>query len=160
MVLGNDVRTFLATPLVAAIIGPILFVILFRTMRRQSVAALAMVVVFASVSWLLFRVSDDVRTTGRWLIESHKYKAEILAQPDSANGELKHAEWDGWGFAGAGDTIVYLVFDPNDSLAAAARSRSAGKYKGIPCEVPQVRRLENRWYTVLFYTDTDWKHCS
>jgi len=159
MVLGNDIGTFLATALVAAIVGVILFVILFRTVRRQSVAALSMVVVFGAVSWVLFKVSDDVRTTGRWLIESHKYKAEILVQPDPANGELKHAEWDGWGFAGS-DTTVYLVFDPNDSLTAAAKSGSAGKYKGIPCEVPEVRRLENRWYTVLFYTDTDWNHCS
>jgi hypothetical protein len=160
MVLGNDIGTFLATALVAAIVGVILFVILLRTVRRQSAAALSMVVVFGAASWLLFRVSDDVRTTGRWLIESRKYKAAILAQPDPANGELKHAEWDGWGFAGSGDTTVYLVFDPSDSLAAAAKSRSAGKYKGIPCEVPHVRRLENRWYTVLFYTDTDWNHCS
>lgn len=92
MVLGNDIGTFLATALVAAIVGIILFVILLRTVRRQSVAALSTVVVFGAASWLLFRVSDDVRTTGRWLIESRKYKAAILAQPDPANGELKHAE--------------------------------------------------------------------
>ena len=159
MVLGNGIGTFLGTAVVAAVVGVILFVILFRTVRRQSMAAVSMVVVFGAVSWLLFRVSDDVRTTGRWLIQSRKYKAEILGQPNPANGELKHAEWDGWGFAGSGDTVVYLVFDPNDSLAAAAKSHSPGKYNGIPCKVPNVRRLENRWYTVLFYTGTDWNDC-
>ena len=150
MILGNDIGTFLETAIIAATVGLILFVVFFRTIRRQSVAA----------SWLLFSVSDDIRTDGRWLIRSGRYKAAILSQPNSTNGELKHAEWDGWGFAGSGDTVVYLVFDPKDSLAAAAKSRSPGKYSGIPCEVPSVRRLENHWYTVLFYTDTDWNHCS
>jgi len=55
---------------------------------------------------------------------------------------------------------VYVVFDPNDSLAAAARIGSAGKFSRIPCDVWRVRRLENRWYTVFFYTYTDWEHCS
>jgi len=32
----------------------------------------------------------------RWLVWSRSYKAEVLAQPDSANKELKHIEWDGW----------------------------------------------------------------
>jgi len=159
MILGNEIGTFLWTALIAAIVGLALLVVLFLTIRHQSIAALSMVAVFGAVSWLLFRVSDDVRTTGRWLIQSGRYKTEILAQPNSTNGELKHAEWDGWGFAGA-DTVVYLVFDPNDSLAAAAKGNSPGKYSGIPCEVPNVRRLENHWYTVLFYTDTDWNHCS
>ena len=159
MILGNEIGTFLGTAVIAAIVGLVLLVVLFRTIRRQSMAALSMVAVFGAASWLLFRVSDDVRTTGRWFIQSGRYKTEILAQPNSTNGELKHAEWDGWGFAGAGDTVVYLVFDPNDSLAAAAKSHSPGKYSGIPCEVPNVRRLENHWYTVLFYTDTDWNHC-
>jgi hypothetical protein len=75
------------------------------------------------------------------------------------NARLKHVEWDGWGFAGS-DTVVYLVFDPDNSLASAARIGAPGKLHGIPCEVPHVRRLEHQWYTVLFYTDTDWDHCN
>jgi len=51
---------------------------------------------------------------------------------------------------------VFLVFDPTDSLSAAAKSHSPGKFKGIPCEVPLVRRLESHWYTVRFYTDEYW----
>ena len=50
-------------------------------------------------------------------------------------------------------------FDPDDSLATAARSHLSGKFKGIPCEVSEVQRLENNWYTVLFYTDTSWDRC-
>lgn len=100
MILGNDIGTFLGMAVIAAIVGLILLVILFRTIRRQTMAALSMVAVFGAASWLLFRVSDDVHTTGRWLIQSGRYKTEILAQPNPANGELKHAEWDGWGFAG------------------------------------------------------------
>jgi hypothetical protein len=38
-------------------------------------------------------------------------KRKVLAQPASANGEFRHVEWDGWGWAGQ-DTTVYLVFDP------------------------------------------------
>jgi hypothetical protein len=160
MVLGNDIGTFLLSALIAAIVVVIMSVIFSLSVRRQTMAALSMAVTFGALSWLLFTASDDVRSTGRWLINSGKYKAEILAQSNPANGELKHVEWDGWGFVGSGDTTVYLVFDPNNSLAAAAESRSPGKYSGIPCEVPEVRRLENSWYTVKFYTDTAWGFCS
>jgi hypothetical protein len=46
----------------------------------------------------------------KWFARSHDYKSEVLAQPSSI-GELRHIEWDGWGWAGQ-DTTVYLVFDP------------------------------------------------
>jgi hypothetical protein len=81
------------------------------------------------------------------------YKAQVLAQPPSE--ELKHADWDGSGFAGA-DTTVFLVFDPTDSLAAATGALPPIKARGLPCEVVRIRRLDRRWYTVLFYTDTYW----
>jgi hypothetical protein len=160
MFLGNDIGAFLWMAAISAIVGLILLVVIFRTIRRQRIAALLMLVVFFAASWLLFRVSDEVRTAGRWFLQSGRYKAEILAQHEPKNGELKHAEWDGWGFGGVGDTVVYVVFDPDDSLAVAAKSHSPGKYSGIPCQVPKVRCLESHWYTVLFYTDTDWGHCS
>ncbi len=160
MTFGCDAGTMLVTSVIAVIVGLVLLVVAVRTIRSQSAAALSMLAIFCAVSLLLFRISDDVRTTGRWLIYSKRYKAEILGQPGSTNGELKHVEWDGWGFPGSGDTVVYLVFDPQDSLAVAAKSRSPGKFRGIPCEVPGVRRLESHWYTVLFYTDTAWDHCN
>ena len=146
------------------LLGPIvcvaLLIVALLTIRRQTMASLLMLVVFCAVCWTLLRVSDDVRTVCRWTIHKNAYKAEVLAQPDSTDGHLKHAEWDGWGFPGVGDTVLYLVFDPNDSLASAARTGSPGKFSGIPCEVLHVRRLETQWYTVLFYTETDWEHCN
>jgi hypothetical protein len=73
---------------------------------------------------------------------------------------LVPAEWNGWEFPGAGDTVERPVFDPNDSPSTAARRHSHGKFDGIPCEVPLVRHLESHYYLVLFYTDTDWTHCN
>lgn len=119
-------------------------------------AALAVIVLVILFSvWL----SEYVRTTARWLLWSGDYKSTVLVQPAAMNGELKHIEWDGWGFPGAGDTTVYLVFDPRDALASAARDHQPGRFIGIPCEVPDVRRLESHWYTVLFYTDQSWEQC-
>jgi hypothetical protein len=69
-------------------------------------------------------------------------------------------EWDGWGLVGSGDTVVYLVFDPNDSFTSSAKGHSSGKLRGIPCEVLRVRRLESHWYTALFYTNPAWDHRS
>jgi len=69
----------------------------------------------------------------RWSRGSHDYKSEVLKAP-TAVGELKHIEWDGWGWAGQ-DTTVYLVFDPTDSLSAVANKWNPGKLRGIPCEV-------------------------
>jgi len=91
----------------------------------------------------------------RWLIWSDSYKAAVMAQREPSNQELKHIEWDGWGWGGE-DNYVYLVFDPADSLAAAAKIHQPGKYSGVPCEVVLVRRLEEKWYTVRFYTDRYW----
>ncbi len=65
-------------------------------------------------------------------------------------------EWEATGFAGVAYNTDYLVFDPTDSLAIAAKMRSAGKFSGIPCEVLGVLRLENHWYSVVFYTDEAW----
>ena len=142
------------------IISLILVVVAIRKKGLRRLAVLSMLVAYAAISWGLLRNSDELRTSSRWLLWSKEYKIKILAQPDSPNGALKHIEWDGWGFPGAGDTVVYLVFDPDDSLSTAAKSRSSGKFSGIPCEVPNVRRLESHYYSVLFYTDTDWGHCN
>lgn len=157
---GNGVGTFLLIVLLGTITCVALLIVVVVKIRRQIMSSLLMLVVFCAVCWALFRVSDDVRTVCRWSIHENAYKAEVLAQSSSTNARLKHVEWDGWGFVGSGETVVYLVFDPDDSLASAARIGAPGKFKGIPCEVLHVRRLERQWYTVLFYTDTDWDHCS
>jgi hypothetical protein len=147
---------FVAIPIIILI----LLVVAMSKKGLRRLAVLSMLVAYLAFSWGLLRNSDELRTTSRWLLWSKEYKSKVLAQPDSANGALKHIEWDGWGFPGAGDTVVYLVFDPDDSLSAAAKTGSSGKFSGIPCEVPRVRRLESHYYSVLFYTDTDWGNCS
>ena len=158
IVFGNVFITMLLGAIVCvALLGVALLTL---TMRRHTMSSLLMVGVFCAVCWALLRVSDEARTLCRWNLYRKAYKAQVLAQPSSTVGSLKHVEWDGWGGFGIGDTVVYLVFDPNDSLEVAARTRIPGKFSGIPCEVWRVRHLENQWYTVFFYTDTDWEHCT
>jgi hypothetical protein len=113
-------------------------------------------VAFLGASWVLLKNQSTIRPSIRWLLWSHRFKAEVLAQPAPANGELRHMEWEATGFAGVANNTVYLVFDPTDSLAVAAKSHSPGKFTGMPCEVLSVLRLESHWYSVLFYTDEAW----
>jgi hypothetical protein len=127
-----------------------------RQKKRLCLSLLLALATFVFVSAALFTNEDSVRASLRWLLWSHRFKAEVLAKPDPPNGELRHIEWEATGFAGVANVTVYLVFDPTDSLSAAAKSHSAGKYAGIPCEVLQVSRLESRWYSVRFYTDEEW----
>jgi hypothetical protein len=84
----------------------------------------------------------ELHETAKWLARSHYYKSEVLARPESTT-ELKHIEWDMSGFAGMFDNTFYLVFDPEDRLSVAAKSRQPGKVEGIPCEVRLVRRLDS-----------------
>jgi hypothetical protein len=121
---------------------------------RQRVIALIVVTVYLLASILLLSNYSLVRDHARWFFLSGSYKAKVLAQP--ANERLKHAEWDGWGFAGVGDTTAYLVFDPTDALAVASEALPPVKASGLPCNVVRVRRLDRQWYAVLFYTDTYW----
>jgi hypothetical protein len=146
---------FVAAPIVSLI----LLVLAIRKKELWGLPVLSIIVVYWAISWGLFKNSRELHTATRWLLWSKHYKAKVLTQPDSADGALKHTELDGWGFPGAGNTVVYLVFDPNDSLSTAARSHSPGKFSGIPCGVYRVRCLESHYYSVLFYTDTDWGHC-
>lgn len=130
----------------------------FRKKGRPRLSILSMLVVFWAISAVLVANLEAVRTTARWLALSHGYKSRVLAQPAPENGELRHVEWDGWGWAGQ-DTTVFLVFDPTDSLSPAAGLQRPGKLNGIPCEVYRVRRLGRHWYTAQFYTGEDWGRC-
>jgi hypothetical protein len=137
----------------------LLLFLLFAAIGRKPsfcLAILSMLAVFWIFSFVFFINHHAIRNTARWSLWSRRYKAEVLAQSTPPNGDLRHVEWDGWGFPGAGDTTVYLVFDPTDSLAAAAKKHEPGKFDGIPCRVPRVSRLEDRWYAVLFYNDERW----
>jgi energy-coupling factor transporter transmembrane protein EcfT len=143
-------------PIISLLLGIFLLKAAIAKKPRRCLSMLSMLAIYWVISAALLVNYSAVRSAARWFLWSHRYKAEVLAQPDSANGEFKHIEWDGWGFPGAGDTWVYLVFDPTDSLAAAAKNPQPGKFSGIPCRVPLVSRLESRWYAVVFYTDEYW----
>jgi hypothetical protein len=147
--------------LLAVLIGTLLLVVLLSSavarQRRLCLSILSVFVVYSIFSFALLKVHYTIRNAARWTLFSSRYKSDVLAQPVPANGELKHIEWDGWGFPGAGDTTVYLVFDPTDNLAAAAKSHQPGKFDGIPCRVPLVSRMQRHWYAVLFYTDEFWR---
>jgi hypothetical protein len=134
----------------------VLLVVATRSKKRLSLATLSMLVLFWLLSFLFIRNLFVIRNAARWALQSRHYKAEVLSQTDPPNGDMKHIDWDGWGFPGAGDTNVYLVFDPTDSLTAAVKNHQGTKYSGIPCRVPRVNRLERQWYAVMFYTDERW----
>lgn len=106
---------------------------------------------------LAFTVNESLKSGLRWAVFAKSYKEQVSALPAPADGSFKHIEWDGWGVPGAGKTVMYLVFDPANSLAVAAKLRSPGKGAGLPCGVAQVSRLKSQWYTVFFYTDTKWQ---
>ena len=134
----------------------LLVIAAIRKKPRRCLSMFVTVVAFLAVSGALPKEQGTLRSRLRWLIWSHRYKAELLATPDSPKGELKHVEWDGSGWGPVGPTIVYLLYDPTDSLSAAAKSHSPGQFSGIPCEVPRVQRLESHWYAVTFYTEESW----
>jgi hypothetical protein len=164
MVYGNDIGEmlyiFIAAPIACFILLFIALVFANRKKKLRALAVMLMVVVYAATTWGLFVYSGEHRWKIRWVLSSREYKAEVMAQPRTTKGDLKHVEWDGWGGFGAVDTVAYLVYDPDDSLSAITRSDSPGKLAGIPCPVAQVRRFESHYYSVTFYTDTDWDHCN
>ena len=108
--------------------------------------------------WVAYQVSFMFRAPVRWALHRSEFKAQMKSLPNPATGELKHMEWDGWGWAGQ-DTVVYLVFDPTDSLANVASSHRSSKVPGVPCEFPRVQRLEKSWYAVVYFTDERWDEC-
>jgi len=150
---GSDLGAVLCVG-IALVSALSLFAISVAKKGRLRVIAFVVVMIYLFVPILLLSNYSLVRDHIRWLLLSAGCKAKVLAQPP--NEQLKHAEWDGWGFAGVGDTTVFLVFDPTDSLAGASEALPPLKARGLPCEVVRVRRLDRQWYAVLFYTDTYW----
>jgi hypothetical protein len=127
-----------------------------RKRLRRYLSILFTVVAFLAVSGALLIEEGALRPKLRWLLWSHRYKAEFVAAPNAANGGLKHIEWDVSGWGPVGPTIVYLVFDPTNSLSAPAKSSQPGRFSGLPCEVARVQRLESDWFAVTFYTEERW----
>jgi hypothetical protein len=156
---GVIIYIVLAAPIICFIVLVTTIVVAIRKKRLKSLSILSILAVYCVVSWGMFKNSATIHTNARWFLWSKSYKAEVLAQPISANGEFRHVEWDGWGWSGA-ETRAYLVFDPNNSLSAAAKSHSSGKFSDALCGVSRVFRLENQWYSVVFYTDLAWGQCN
>jgi hypothetical protein len=143
-------------PLVSVTLLVLLLVAIIRKRKHlQASAALALVAVIAT-SLAVLKFQEPIRESLRWLLWSNRFKTELLLAPPPRQGELKHIEWQATGFAGVANDTIYLVFDPTDTLASAARIGSPGRYASLPCEVLKVRRLEEHWYSVRFYTDEAW----
>jgi hypothetical protein len=153
---GDLLYLFLIAPIICLIGLTALAIAGLRKRGHQCLSLSMTLIAFLAVSGALHMNSDGLRASLRWLLSSHRFKAEVLAQPAPPKGQLRHMEWEATGFAGVANNTVYLVFDPTDSLSPAARSHSRGKFSGIPCEVPRVRQLERQWYSVRFYTDKVW----
>jgi hypothetical protein len=88
----------------------------------------ASLVIAAVVAWQFY----SIRSAAKWFMWSQSYKREVLAQSGGTAGELKHIEWDGWGFPGAGDTTVYLVYDPTDSSRRRPKAISPANLLAFP----------------------------
>lgn len=154
------------------VIGPMLIVasiavLIYAVVRRRrqllsQIAAMILVLWAVAVVVFLYDCKHpfEIRENARWYVWSGEYKHMVLAQPTSANGDLQHIEFDASGFAGIADNTAYLVFDPVDTLSGVDKSHQPAKFNGISCEVRAIRRLENHWYVVLFYTDQVWGHCN
>ena len=125
-----------------------------KRLRYFAAFGVLLLVAFLAITALVAWSFYSIRASAKWWLWSQSYKNEVLAQTP-LTGELKHIEWDGWGWAGQ-DTTVYLVFDSTDSLSEPAWKHASGKFNGIPCEIDRVSQLESHWYTVQFYTNEFW----
>ena len=153
---------FLIVPIrlpVLPMLSGLFVVAALRKRPSRSPWVLLALITFLVVAGTLLTAQGVLRPSLRWLLWSHRLKAEVLAQPTTANGELKHVEWDGFGGAPVGDWTIYVVFDPTDSLSVAAKDDRSGSYRGIPCEVESVRRLESHWYSVTLGMNEGWDRC-
>lgn len=150
-----------APTLLVLTISSLIYAVIRRRHLRTMLATLAVLWAIA-VSFFIYDSHHpfEIRETARWIGSSREFKQEVLAQPASANGDLKHIEWDASGFAGLANNTAYLVFDPADTLSAAAKGHQSAKFNGVLCDVRAIRRLESHWYAVLFYTDQFWDHCN
>jgi len=141
------------------LIGLLIAAALRRPDRRHALRMLVWLVILWGIPLSLYRyewshpllVSEKVK----WLARSEQYKRNFQFESTSANG-LRHADWQTEGPAFAA-IYTYLVFDPSNALASAAKSHQRGRYPGLPCEVAEVRRLESNWYVVI--SGTSWNDC-
>jgi hypothetical protein len=146
--------------LAVAILGTLalLLAIVPRRGRGRRLTSVAVFGAFLTVTAGMVILQWHTRPHVLWLIWSHRYKSEVLLESAAGNGEFKHVEWngDGWGDGVSGDWMGYVVYDPSDSLSAATKNNVPTEYKGIPCKVILVRRLERQWYSVVLDMNQFW----
>ncbi len=154
----SDIGTLLY--LVGVAILGTLALLLGIALRRdqQRIMSVAAVAAFLIVTAGVVFSQSQIRPHLLWLVWSNRYKSEVLANSAAGNGEFKHVEWDGdgWGSGATGDWMGYVVYDPLDSLSAATKNTVPIEYKGIPCKVISVRRLEKQWYSVVLDMNQFW----
>jgi hypothetical protein len=156
---SDGLYVIFVVPVVSIFLVIFLFAAAIAKKPRECLSILATLIIYWAISAALVMNYSTIRSSARWLIWSGDYKSKVLEQQAPLNGELKHIEWDDWGWGGE-NTTMYLAFDPTDSLSMAAQSHQPGKFNGIPCQVYRLRRLESHWYTVLFYTNEIWGRCN
>ena len=141
---------------VAVVIALLLLILVIAWRNRPGIAILA---VFIAASWLLITSNTTgLRERMRWIVYGTQAKSAVLALPNPPRGQLRHAEWDAWGFAGM-DTSIYLVFDPANALQAASTHPAPIIAPALPCAVSSIEQLEPSWYSVQFYTSKHWENC-
>jgi hypothetical protein len=118
-----------------------LLIAAIRKRPHQFVSVLLALLGFVAISASLERNEATQRPFFRWFLWSREYKAEVMSQPDPANGEFKHSVLDTWGFVPTGFTTTYLVFDPTDSLANAAKSTVPVRFSGNQINHPRLLEL-------------------
>lgn len=147
----------IVAPIVCLVSFGLIIAAAVRRKFRRSLRMLLMLTLFLLISGTLLMSEAALRPRLRWFLFARNYKAQVIAQPIPVNGELKHVEWDGWGGVPVGDWTAYVVFDPSDILSEAAKSNSSGReFKGIPCDVDDIRRLESHWYSVTLSMNEFW----
>jgi hypothetical protein len=151
---------FLVTPCVVLLTLVLLLLLIIRRARRRSAELLLATLVFLVTANLGLRFEGTLRPKMRWGFFSHKFKSQVLSQPNQPPGTFKHIEWDGWGGAPVGDWTAYVVFDPADSLNKLADHSGLGKVEGIPCDVLNIKKLEPHWYSVTLQMDEWWEQCT
>jgi hypothetical protein len=107
-----------------------LLVAAIRKQPRRCLLLSMTILAFLAVSAALLINEGTLRPALRWLLWSRHLKAEV-AQTTPPNGELKHMAWDRWSGTRAGDWTAYVVFDPTESLSAAAASHASGMFSGV-----------------------------
>lgn len=159
---SSDLGTFMYLIAVAlfgtGLVGLWLGVEFLRKGRQMRVRVVMVFATFLAVTAVVVLNQSHVRARLHWLVWSQRYKSEVLASTARPDGSLStsNGNGDGWGSGATGDWMSYVVFDPSDSLSEATKKNVPAQYRGIPCTVIRIRRLETHWYSVVLDMNEFW----